>query len=90
MSKNKITLNVQSLSGNFTDEFNLHQTLQHVMDKAFKELNIVPSPGEVWQLRYNNVVLTLGHTIEQADLPDGATLTLAPVEGGGGAQWILK
>ena len=48
---NKVTVTVTSLSGNMTDEFNVHQKLRHVMEKAFNELHIVPAAGEEWQLR---------------------------------------
>lgn len=85
----KITVTVTTLSGNYTDEFNIHQKLQHVVDKAFHALHIVPAEGEVWELRYNNVVLNLPQNLEEAGIPDHATLTLAPQEGGGGI-WMRK
>ena len=83
--ENKITITVTSLSGNYTDEFNIHQKLQHVMDKAFEALHIVPAAGEEWQLRYNDVVLSLTQSLEDAKIPNHAKLTLAPREGGGGS-----
>src|SRR5690348_5725549 len=88
--ENKVTLTVITLSGNYSDDFNVHQRLQHVVDKTFEELTITPAPGEQWVLRYNNVVLDLARTIGDAGIPDGATLELAPVEGGGGAAWTEK
>lgn len=84
---NKVTVTVTSLSGNMTDEFNVHQKLRHVMEKAFNELHIVPAAGEEWQLRYNDTVLNLEQSLEDAHIPDNATLTLAPREGGGGGAW---
>lgn len=84
---NKISITVVSLSGNFTDEFNIHQKLRHVMDKAFEALHIVPAQGEEWQLRYNDAVLNLDESIEDAKIPNHAKVTLAPREAGGGA-WI--
>ena len=87
---NKVTLTVITLSGNYSDEFNVHQRLQHVIDKAFNELTIKPAPGEQWVLRYNNAVLDPNRTIEEAAIPDGAMLELAPVEGGGGAAWTVR
>ena len=88
-NKNKVHLTVITLSGNFEDDFNVHQTLQHVIDKAFTKLSIVPGPGEQWVLRYENAALSPSHTIAAANLPDGAVLELAPVEGGGGA-WTRR
>jgi hypothetical protein len=88
-NKNKVHLTVITLSGNFDGDFNVHQTLQHVIDRAFEKLSIVPTPNEQWTLRYQNTVLSPGQTIEAANLPDGAVLELAPVEGGGGA-WTRR
>ena len=82
---NKIDLTVVTLSGDYSDEFNVHQQLQHVVDKAFKALKIVPAPGEQWLLRYNNVNLATSQSIKEAGIQDGAVMELAPVEGGGGA-----
>ena len=84
---NKVTLTVITLSGNYTDEFNIHQTLQHVIDMTFNKLHIKPAAGEVWVLSYNGTELNPTLTIEVAHLPNGAQLQLAPKEGGGGA-WI--
>ena len=85
MSKpSDVHLIVQTLSGTSEDTFGSDEKLQDVIDKAFRTLDIKPSPGEVWQLRYESVVLDPQTTIEENDLPDGATLQLAPREGGGG------
>jgi hypothetical protein len=85
MPQNQVHLVVQTLSGTYKDEFNVHQKLRHVEEKTFDALHIEPAPGEVWELRYNDTVLSLDLTIEEAHLPDGAVLKLAPKEGGGGA-----
>ena len=80
----EVRLIVQTLSGTAEDTFESDQKLQDVRDKAFLTLDIKPAPGDDWQLRYENVLLDLETTIEENDLPDGATLQLAPREGGGG------
>jgi hypothetical protein len=90
MPENQVRLTVQTLSGTFEDKFNVHQKLQHVIDKAFHELHIQPAEGEVWELRYNGQVLDPNRTIEAAHIPDGAVLKLAPREGGGGCLWTLR
>jgi hypothetical protein len=87
MPENQVHLTVQTLSGTFEDKFNVHQKLQHVIDKTFQELNIEPADGEVWELRFNNQVLDPNRTIQEAAIPDHAVLKLAPREGGGGTPW---
>lgn len=90
MAEKKVHLTVQTLSGTFQDDFNVHQKLQHVIDKAFHELHIKPAEGEVWELRYNGQVLDPSRTIEETRLPDHAVLKLAPREGGGGGPWTRR
>ena len=86
MPDNKVDLTVQTLSGTYTDEFNVHQKLRHVEEKAFEHLGIVPAPGDEWQLSYQGTVLDLDLSIEDAHVPDHATLLLAVKEGGGGSR----
>jgi hypothetical protein len=90
MAEKKVHLTVQTLSGTFQDDFNVHQKLQHVIDKTFHELHIKPAEGEVWELRYNGQLLDPNRTIEEAHIPDHAVLKLAPKEGGGGSEWIRR
>ncbi len=90
MAENQVHLKVQTLSGTFEDKCNVHQKLQHVIDKAFHALNIKPAAGEVWELRYNDQVLDPNRTIEETGIPDHAVLKLAPREGGGGNVWTLQ
>ena len=84
----QIHLTVQTLSGEFKGEFSSDQKLQDVIDKAFLSLDIKPAPGDDWRLRYGRRFLDPQSTIEKSDLPDGATLLLAPKEGGGGYRGI--
>lgn len=81
---NQVHLVVQSLSGSYEGTFNVHQKIQHVIDKAFEEIGIVPAPADVWELRYDEALLNPESSIEDAGIPDGATLLLSVVEGGGG------
>jgi hypothetical protein len=87
---NKIELTVVTTSGTVKDEYNIHQHLQQVVQHVWRELRIEPAPGEQWELKYGDTVLVLSDTIEQARLPSGARLNLAPREGGGGARWTRK
>ena len=82
----QIHLTVQTLSGPFTGDFEVDQKLQDVINKAFLSLDIKPAPGEVWELSYGGVRLDPQTTIEENHLPEGATLLLAPHEGGGGQE----
>ena len=83
---NLVHITVASLSGAYSDEFDIGQKLQDVIDKAFLSLDIKPAPGEDWQLSYEGRVLGPQTTIEEQKIPDGATLRLAVREGGGGCQ----
>ena len=80
----QIHITVATLSGSHTDEFDVGQKLQDVIDKAFLSLDIKVGPGEEWQLWYNDRDLDPQTTIEEQKIPDGATLRLAAKEGGGG------
>jgi hypothetical protein len=90
MAANQVTLKVQTLSGTFEHTFNIHQKLQLVIDKTFEALNLQPAEGEVWELRYGNQVLDPNQTIQDAGIPSGAVLKLAPREGGGGTAWTRR
>ena len=85
MSKH-VHLKVQTLSGTFEGDFEADQKLQDVIDKAFLTLDIKPSPGDDYVLKYHDEELAPQQTIEQYKLPDGAVLFLAPSEGGGGIR----
>ena len=82
----QIHLTVQTLSGAFEGEFEIDQKVQDVIDKAFLSLDIKPAPGEQWELSYGGVILDPQTTIDENHLPNGATLLLAPHEGGGGQE----
>ena len=85
MTKPKnVHLIVETLSGRFEGDFETDQKLQDVIDKAFLSLEIKPAPGSKWELRYQDVLLAPQKTIEEQHIPNGAVLTLAPDEGGGG------
>lgn len=81
---NHIHLVIQTLSGTYDDDFNIHQKLEHVVRETFKHLHIDPSPGDAWELHYGDRLLSLDQSIEEAGLPDDAVLLLAVHEGGGG------
>ena len=85
MSESKqVKITVATLADSHTDTFDVEQKLQDVRDKAFLSLDIKVAPGEDWQLWYDDIQLNLQSTIEENKIPDGATLLLAPREGGGG------
>jgi hypothetical protein len=57
-----------------------------VIDATLEHLHIKPQPGEVWELRYGEQLLTPSLTIRAAQIPDKAVLMLTPKEGGGGSD----
>lgn len=79
-----VHLTVETLDGSFEDDFGVDQKLQDVIDKAFRSLDIKPAPGEKWELQFENNELDPQATIGDSKIPDGATLTFAPEEAGGG------
>ena len=80
----QVHLTIATLSDSFEASFEADQKLQDVIDKAFLSLDIKPTPGDKWELQYKDSPLDPQTTIEQNKIPDGAILTLAPDEGGGG------
>ena len=82
--RRKIHLTIQTMSGKYQHVFDPSDTLQFVIDETFKHLHNKPQPGDIWELRYGETVLTPSLTIHAAHLPDKAVLMLAPKEGGGG------
>src|SRR5579859_5918646 len=81
--ENDRTLVVQTLSGTIEHEFNIHQSLQHVVDYTIDKLKLHTTPDEVWELRLGSTLLNVSQTIAQAGIPDHAVLKLAPREKGG-------
>ncbi len=81
-----VHITVATLSGTFDGDFDVDQKLQDVIDKAFLSLDIKPAPGDDWRLWNGDVELNPQTTIAEQAIPDGATLRLAPKEGGGGSQ----
>ena len=80
----QVHLTVETLDGSFEGDFGADQKLQDVIDKAFLSLDIKPAPGEKWELQFEGTELDSQSTLADNKIPDGATLTLAPEEGGGG------
>ena len=81
-----VHITVATLSGTFDGDFDVDQKLQDVIDKAFLSLDIKPAPGDDWKLWNGDVALDPQTTIAEQGILDGATLRLAPKEGGGGSR----
>lgn len=90
LHEHKIHLAIETLSGKYQHAFNPNDKLQQVVDDTLDHLKIKPAPGDVWQLQYNGVTLTLSLTISEAHIPDHAVLTLATQESGGGCLWTQE
>lgn len=80
----QLHITVETLDGKFEGDFEPDQKLQDVIDKAFISLDIKPVDDEKWELQFEGAELDPQSTIADNKIPDGATLTLAPEEGGGG------
>jgi hypothetical protein len=90
MADRKIHLTIETLSGKYQHPFDPTTTLKQVEDETFAHLKMKPAPNDVWELQYNGATLSLSQTIEQAQLPDKAVLTLATKESGGGSPWTRR
>ena len=73
---NRITLTIQSTSGEFTDEFNTNQPVQAVKTVAMARLNIDPSQAGSYRLVYDGNELDENQTLGELGIPDSATLLL--------------
>lgn len=82
----QVHLTVQTLDGSFEGDFETDQALQDVIDKTCVSLDIKPGPGEKWELQFQNKELDPQSTIGDSKIFDGASLTLAPEEAGGGGR----
>src|SRR5439155_14188152 len=80
MPEHKVHLTIETLSGKYEHPFEPGDKLQDVVNATLEYLKIKPAPGDVWELQYNGVTLSLSLTINEAHLPDHAVLTLATKE----------
>jgi len=86
-TKNEVDIQVLTGAGNFPangfQKYNLHQSLQHVLDETKAHLP-VQNTGS-WVVRLGDRELTPSLTIEQNNIPDNSRIAWGPVERGGGA-----
>lgn len=83
--KNQISLTVITTDGNYKDDYNIHNTLQKVVDKTIKELDLSINQAEYELVKKGSTnVLELSLTIEAAGLVDGDILDYRIKNGGGG------
>jgi len=76
---NRITLTIQSTSGELTDEFNIKQQLHAMKSEIMARLSIDPSQANSYRLVYEGDELDESKTIEELAIPEGATLLLVLV-----------
>jgi hypothetical protein len=86
-NKNEVDIQVLTGAGNFPSndfqKYNLHQSLQHVLDEAKAHLPVQNTSS--WVVRLGDRELTPSLTIEQNNIPDRSRIAWGPVERGGGA-----
>jgi hypothetical protein len=74
----QITLTIRTVEGEqWTDRFNIHETIGNLVRRSLAHFAIQPPPGVVYHLLYQGRTLDDSKTIEQEGLPNGATLLLA-------------
>lgn len=83
--KNQITLTVITTDGNHKDDYNIHNTLEKVVDKTIKALEITINQSEYELVKKGSTnSLDLSATIEAIGLIDGDILDYRIKNGGGG------
>lgn len=75
----RITINIQSTSGQISEQFNTNQPLHAVKREAMAKLHIDPSQAGSYRLVLNGSELDENKTIGDAGIEDGATLLLVLV-----------
>ncbi|HOJ12459.1 MAG TPA: hypothetical protein PK733_17995 [Clostridiales bacterium] len=82
---NQITITVITTDGNHKDDYNVHNTLQKVVDKTIKELELTINQTEYELVKKGSTnVLDLSLTIKAAGLIDDDILDYRIKNGGGG------
>ncbi len=82
---NHVTLTVVTVDGNYPDNYNIHNSLQKVVDKAMDKLELLYDLSNYKLYKSGSTDgLDLSLIIEQAGLVDGDELELRKVNVGGG------
>lgn len=76
---NKITVTIQSTSGQITEKFNINQPLHAIKREAMARIGIDPSQAGSYRLVFNGVELDESKTLGEAGITEGATLLLVLV-----------
>ena len=86
-SKNEVDIQVLTTAGNYPvngfEKYNIHQTLQHVLDKAKEHLSLQNT--STWVARLGDRELSPTQTVEANQIPNPARIAWGPVERGGGS-----
>ncbi len=84
--KNEVDIQVLTGAGNYPadgfQKYNLHQTLQHVLDLAKEHLPVQNTAN--WAARIGDRELSPSLTIEANGIPSPSRIAWGPVERGGG------
>ena len=81
MTDNLITLTIEASAAEepLTEEFNVNQPVRAVKISAMGRLGIDPSQADKYRLILDGNPLPEDKTLEEAGVPDGATLILTPL-----------
>jgi hypothetical protein len=72
----RITITIQSTSGQITEQFNANQPVHAVKREAMAKLHIDPSQAGSYHLVLNGNELDESKTLTEASVPNGTTLLL--------------
>jgi hypothetical protein len=75
----RITITIQSTSGQITEQFNANQPVHAVKREAMAKLHIDPSQAGSYRLVLNGNELDENKTLGEVGVPNGATLLLVLV-----------
>lgn len=73
---NRITITIQSTSGQITEQFNTNQPVHAIKHEAMGRLHVDPSQAGSYRLVLNGNELDENKTVAELGIPDGATLLL--------------
>jgi len=76
----KLNLKIESATGTIEKEFNENQPAKAVKISAMGQLHLDPSTEGNFALLLNGVQLDENKTLKELEVPNGATLRIAPLQ----------
>jgi hypothetical protein len=74
----RVELTVRTTSGHFQHEFNLHEKVEHLLDRAIKHFHLATGPGidYVVKRQRGEIVMNPSERLTEYDLVDGDTILI--------------